>query len=236
MKTLQNELNQARTQDEFKSSGHEKTSLIGKMVRCISDGKWKYIFTLNFNRHIKILTKDYDLWETGKQLEKELISYLGKESKYLLCLKFETTKNGQLHAHGLLGGDISIDERSFLSVLESLELDLGFSMKVSSVHFEEYIPLNSPDRLNMNKTWIEYMFKEPDVNSRCNTMYYISRRVFDLIRRNNEEIQNFESGKIPLEQISQWRVARFHPLLSDQFKKRYLDHSLECLFSGRGVF
>jgi hypothetical protein len=236
MTTLQNELNQARTQDEFKSSSHDKTSLIGKMVRCISDGKWKYIFTLNFNQNIGILTKDYDLWKTGNQLEKELIPYLGKDSKHLLCLKFETTKKGQLHVHGLLGGDISIDEGSFRSVFESLELDLGFSVKVTSVHFEKYIPLGSPYRVNMNKTWIEYMFKEPDVNSKCKTMYYISRRVFDLIRKNNEEIQNFESGKISLEQISQWWVARFHSLLSDQFKKRYLGHSLECLFSGKGVF
>lgn len=207
---------------------------IGTMVQSISDNKWKYIFTLDFNIKFRS-SRDY--WSLGRQIENTVFPLLeveGKTKNFLLVLKFESTKSGQLHVHGLIGGKIRLDETTFEDSLKSGTF--SDDIRVTSTHFRRYISKQGQKRLGMKKGWIPYIFKEPDVSSDCNTLYYISKGVDQLIRKNNNEIEMMESGKIPLEQISQWRVARFHPLLSDQFKKRYLDHSLECLFSGRGVF
>jgi hypothetical protein len=216
---------------EFSANKNQTVSAIKPMIKGISNGKWKYVFTFNFNKSLEIATNDFDFWKTGKVIESKIYPYLGNHPKHLFCLKFETTQQGQLHAHGLLGGDISIDEINFKSILKSLifkieSLGITHELHVKSVHFEKF------DQC-FKKDWIGYMFKNPDFNQRGNTMYYISRRVSNLIRRNNEYIRKIESDKILMNSIDPSRVSRFGSMLSKKFRRQDYFTNMLNQFKGK---
>ena len=202
------------------------------MVRAIDDKKWKYIFTLNFNKKCKVIR---DQWVTGRDIEnkiRSLVQVEGPPKNLLLVLKFETTQDNQLHVHGLIGGKIQLAETTFIDSLSSKTFVDQFTkpLKVTSNHFQLYFDAEARSRLEMGRDWIPYIFKESDVNSSCQTNYYISKGVYFLIKNNNIEIERMESGDIPFAEISVWRTEKFRDLLSSKFKMRFLEYRLEQLF------
>jgi len=190
-----------------------RSNTIGRMVQAIADGKWKYIFTINFASSIK---RGKDYWQAGRNIEnviRQLVAVEGSSKNLLLVLKFEYTKKFQLHVHGIIGGKISLDATTFESQLKSSDFALG---AVTSTHFDAYLPIGSQARqeAKIKIGWIPYMFKHSEVSDAGNTLYYLSKGVSQLIKQNNEELGSLRSGESSPGEFSHSKLRRFYKLMS----------------------